>query len=96
MRDAMTERAFPEISWETTPEGYPATYSQGGMYLVDYFAAAALTGLLANPRLYDESDDYKSEVVEESWNIAQRMIAAMVIREEARIEEKLKGSEAAK
>lgn len=40
--------AFPTVKWRTTMGG-PECQTQTGMTLRDYFAAAALTGMLANP-----------------------------------------------
>jgi hypothetical protein len=52
---AHDDPAFPEIKsemdWDPNKsENYTSTYSEGGLTKREYFAAAALTGLLANPR----------------------------------------------
>lgn len=39
-------QAFPRVGYETPTDGW--VYGETGMTLRDYFAAAALTGLLAN------------------------------------------------
>jgi len=45
-----------------------------GMSLRDYFAAAALTGRLANHRLTGP-DDYNGELVQDCWAVADKMLA---------------------
>jgi len=47
-------------------------YGSNGMTLRDYFAAAALTGILANP---DGGGPYDSEA-EYAWRYADAMLAA--------------------
>ncbi len=51
----MKDPAFPQIS--CTESGYPCT-DQPGMSLRDYFAAAALTGLLSNSRVVKSQDNF--------------------------------------
>jgi hypothetical protein len=52
---------------------HPA-YSQTGMTLRDYFAAAALQGILNNSNAFSNMSD--EDVAENSWRAADAMLAA--------------------
>ena len=78
------EQAFP-----TRDDNYDSKYSGPGMTLRDYFAAAALTGLLANSEaihagaeptnscLISEARDHVAkDYAESSYRVADAMLAA--------------------
>ena len=50
-----------------------STHYNEGMTLRDYFAAAALQGILANPNLYDTGDE---EAACDSYKMADAMLKA--------------------
>jgi hypothetical protein len=66
--------AFPCVYY-SEPIGSigPQLIIKGGMTLRDYFAAAALQGMLANPNIYDICDE---AAVLESFEISDAMLKA--------------------
>jgi hypothetical protein len=66
--------AFPSVYY-SEPIGSigPQLTIKGGATLRDYFAAAALKGMLANPNIYDICDE---AAVLESFEIADAMLKA--------------------
>lgn len=66
--------AFPYV---VTDESGRATYEACGMTLLDYFAAAALTGLVSR------RDTTGAEDAEAAYNVAARMLAEKRRREKA-------------
>lgn len=64
--------AFPTSS--STGNPLDGVYVQNGMTMRDYFAAAALTGLLANPHEI-RSDSNNPFIAAEAWLIADAVLA---------------------
>ena len=68
-------RAFPTQGYDSPNHGW--IYGSDGMYLRDYFAAAALQGLLANNAMIDTTTPYSAEwAAEFSHQCADAMLAA--------------------
>lgn len=65
--------AFPESGLSGLPNG-EFIHGRPGMMLRDYFAAAALTGLMSNQRLSDSADNAAVAVV--AFGLADAMLEA--------------------
>jgi hypothetical protein len=63
--------AFPQHGWTSDPVVLERMKTQGGMTLRDFFAAAALTGSLANGKFL-----MMSERAEDCYEYADKMLAA--------------------
>jgi hypothetical protein len=60
-------------------KAFPTVSGQTGMDLRDYFAAAALQGLLANPKLHEEiMKNGQSWIPDSAYGWADAMIRARV------------------
>jgi hypothetical protein len=67
----------PAFSWsymEKHPYGFDVHRNERGMTLRDYFAAAALQGILYNSDAFSNMSDM--DVAENSWRAADAMLAA--------------------
>ena len=64
--------AFPGFPIHTANPFGDVQFGENGMNLRDYFAAAAMQGLLANPRRTGRHDAYARD----AWDQADAMIAA--------------------
>lgn len=65
--------AFPTNGYDSPNHGWQ--HGQDGMSLRDYFAAAALQGILANPCLVELHEDYNL-AAKASLNFADAMLQA--------------------
>jgi len=62
---------------DTNPQAFPSNQNSTGMTLRDYFAAAAMQGMLANPKLEKQIIQQGQSWIEESaWLVADAMLKA--------------------
>jgi hypothetical protein len=62
---------------DTNPQAFPSNQNSTGMSLRDYFAAAAMQGMLANPKLEKQIIQQGQSWIEESaWLVADAMLKA--------------------
>lgn len=50
--------AFPQHGWTSSPEVLERMKNQGGMTLRDWFAGQALNGMLSDPNLSAEPEEF--------------------------------------
>lgn len=72
--------AFPDIvtdlDYDTaSQQRYPNTYSHGGMSLRDYFAAAAMQGILAGRTSWPETEQEMKEGAHAAYEVADAMLS---------------------
>jgi len=72
-------KAFPSKKMVDGPNDMLVVHDEEGMDLRDYFAAAAMTGLLSNPSMVDTGDNY-TWIAEHAYAQAAAM---MKVREQA-------------
>jgi len=70
-----TNNGGPAFPWEDTKDAPGQPLPSSGMSLRDYFAAAALQGILSNPCLIELHEDYRL-AAKASHKMADAMLAA--------------------